>query len=240
MDLVKQIKSELLNVANGDKANLFYRFFKAGPGQYGEGDDFLGITVPNCRKVAKKYSKKINDGEILDLLHSKWHEERLTALLILVDKYEKADAQERKSIFDLYLQNTRYINNWDLVDLSSSRIVGRFIYDNQNYINVLDELSKSKLLWDRRIAIISTLYFTFYGDPSPALRIVKQNLTDHHDLIQKANGWMLREVGKRVDDKLLIDFLKTNYNNLPRTTLRYAIERFKPTVRKQYLSGHFD
>lgn len=236
---LRKLRGDLAKLAILEKAEFFPRFFKTGPGEYGEGDKFLGITVPNCRKVAKKYEPDLNMNDIKGLLHSKWHEERLTALLMLVIKYAEADSETKTEIFDFYLKNTRHINNWDLVDLSCTRIVGDYIFHNKDRQNILNKLAESDLLWDRRIAIVSTLFFIINGDPEPTLRIVEKTLSDKHDLIQKANGWMLRELGKRVDSNLLIDFLKKHYSKLPRTTLRYSIERFEPLTRKKYLQGLF-
>lgn len=232
------IKAELAQHASPEKASLFLRFFKTGPGQYGEGDVFLGVTVPDCRAVAKRF-RDISIAELTKLLHSKWHEERLVALLILGMQYQKADEKTQRALFDLYLANTAFINNWDLVDLSCRDIVGHYIYHHPELQDTLDTLAASSLLWDRRISIISTFYFLIKGDPAPTLRIVESLLPDKHDLIQKANGWMLREMGKRIDATLLVDFLAKQYKNLPRTTLRYAIEHFPADVRKRYLVGDF-
>ena len=233
------IKSDIMSQANPEKAIILARFFKTADGEYGDGDRFLGLIVPKCREIAKTYYKDLSLNDIKTLLHSEWHEERQIALFILVLQFNIADKSKQKEIFDLYLDNTKYINNWDLVDCNSPRIVGKYIYDNQQYISILDRLAASKLLWDRRIAVISTLYFIVQGDPTPTLRIVEELLSDNHDLIQKANGWMLRELGKRVDEKLLIDFLKQHYDRIPRTTLRYAIEKFSPSTRARYLAGNF-
>jgi 3-methyladenine DNA glycosylase AlkD len=158
---------------------------------------------------------------------------------MLVLQFDKSNTDRQKEIYDIFLDNTKYINNWDLVDCNAPRIVGKYIFDRPSLQPMLDRLAGSDLLWDRRIAVISTLYFIVKGDPEPTMRIVEKLLADQHDLIQKANGWMLREVGKRVDEKLLIDFLKTNYNDIPRTTLRYAIEKFSPVTRAKYLDGKF-
>ena len=237
---LRAIREDLATLAVPGKAEFFPRFFKSGPGEYGEGDKFLGITVPNCRKVAKQYESQLETDDVSELLKSPWHEERLTALLILVIKYAKANDVNRAEIFEFYLRNTRYINNWDLVDLSCTRIVGDFIFNNPTKRNVIDKLASSKLLWDRRIAVVSTLFFIMHGNPEPTLWIVEKTINDQHDLIQKANGWMLRELGKRIDGQLLVNFLKTHYEKIPRTTLRYAIEKFSPELRRKYLQGIFD
>ena len=234
------IKSDILAAADPQKATDLAWFFKTGPGEYGEGDKFLGLIVPKCRKIAASYYKKSSLDQITELLHSQWHEERQIALFMLVLQFANADATLQRQIYDIFLSNTRYINNWDLVDCNSPRIVGKYIYDNPKLQSTLDKLAGSKLLWDRRIAVISTLYFIVNGDPEPTLRIVTKLLTDKHDLIQKANGWMLREVGKRIDEKLLIDFLRDHYDQMPRTTLRYAIEKFSPATRAKYVLGRFN
>lgn len=237
MSLV-DLKSELAKKSSPEKAAFFPRFFKTGPGQYSEGDQFLGVTVPDCRVVAKRF-KTLALADIVALLHSKWHEERLVALLILGMQYQKADEATRATIYKTYLANTAWINNWDLVDLSCRDIVGAHLYDHPELQGTLDTMASSELLWDRRIAVISTFYFLMKGEPAPTLRIVETLLPDKHDLIQKASGWMLRELGKRIDEQILVNFLKTHYEMIPRTTLRYAIERFTPEVRKRYLAGIF-
>jgi len=239
MSKIADIKADIESYANPEKAGQLSWFFKTGDDQYGAGDKFLGIIVPNCRLISKKYYKDLSLSEIAELLHSQWHEERQIALFMLVLQFNKADESYQKEIFDLFLSNTKYINNWDLVDCNSPRIVGQYIYNHQQLVPILDKLADSKLLWDKRIAIISTLYFIVQSDPTPTLKIVEKLLTDKHDLIQKANGWMLRELGKRVDEKLLIDFLAQHYDNIPRTTLRYAIEKFNPVTRARYLAGKF-
>lgn len=241
MSELAKIQAEITSNANPEKAAILQRFFKTGAGQYGDGDKFLGLVVPICRKISKKYYKYLSLDSIEKLLQSPWHEERQIALFVLVLQFDKADKSKQKQIFDLFLDNTKYINNWDLVDCNTPRIIGRYIYEHQQLLPMLDKLSDSKSLWERRIAILSTMYFTVIGgDPTPTLRIVEKLLADNHDLIQKANGWMLREVGKRIDETILVDFLKQHYNQMPRTTLRYAIEKFKPVVRSRYLVGNFN
>lgn len=236
---LRELIEELSKLAVPEKADFFPRFFKSGPGEYGEGDKFLGITVPNCRYIAKKYEPKFDISDIGELLKSSWHEERLTALLILVIKYSKADFDKKSEIFDFYLKNTKHINNWDLVDLSCTKIIGDYIHHNPSKQKVLDRLINSNFLWDKRIAIVSTLFFIVNGNPEPTLRIVEKSITDDHDLIQKANGWMLRELGKRIDSGLLVNFLEKHYQEMPRITLRYAIEKFSPELRQKYLRGIF-
>ncbi|HJP81041.1 MAG TPA: DNA alkylation repair protein [Candidatus Saccharimonadales bacterium] len=236
--MLRELVADLDYYANSEKAAFFPRFFKTEAGQYGEGDKFLGITVPECRSIARKF-KHLPRDDIQTLLMSPWHEQRLVALLILLLQYKKASEMEQRSIYAFYLKNTPHINNWDLVDLSCRDIVGAYIYNHPEESITLTKLATSDLLWDRRISIISTFYFLMQGDPKPTLTIAEKLLPDKHDLIQKATGWMLRELGKRIDEVLLITFLKRHYRDIPRTTLRYAIERFPATTRKQILSGKF-
>ncbi len=227
-------KKDLQKHASKSKAKILQRFFKTGEGEYGEGDKFIGVVVPDTRKVAKKY-QDLSLGDTKKLLKSPIHEERLLALLIMVSKFNKAQAEvQKKAIFKAYLANTKYINNWDLVDLSSPNIVGQYLSDKPK--KILYDLSKSKNLWERRIAVVSTFQFIRNGHFGDLLRISKMLLNDKHDLIHKAVGWMLREVGKR-DLKALEGFLKANYKKMPRTMLRYAIERLKEPKRLAYLKG---
>jgi len=230
---LNSIKKDLQAESAPLKKKGLSRFFKTGKGEYGEGDIFLGVTVPKIRRVAKKY-KDVSLDEIRTLLRSLIHEERLTALLILVENFRKADETEKTEIFNLYLKNTKYINNWDLVDLSASRIVGEFLKDKP--VDILYTLAKSKSLWERRIAIISTFQFIWEGRFAETLKISKILLTDRHDLIHKAVGWMLREVGKR-SFKTEEEFLKKHYKKMPRTMLRYSIEKFPEKLRLRYLTG---
>lgn len=227
----KELKKDLQNIANSEKAVLLQRFFKTGKGQYGEGDIFLGVMVPETRKIAKKYVD-LDLSEIKKSLYSKIHEERLCALLILVSKFEKGDDKLKKEIFDFYIENAKQANNWDLVDLSSHKIVGEYLLDRNK--DILYWLAKSKNLWEKRIAIISTFAFIRKNKFDDTLKIAEILLKDKHDLIHKAVGWALREVGKK---NLLEEekFLKKHYKNMPRTTLRYAIERFSQQKRNSYL-----
>ena len=236
MSTALDVQRSLSQYANPERVSHTSSFFKSGPGQYSDGDQFLGITVPNCRAVAKLHTD-ISLPELTKVLHSKWHEERETALFILVHQYKKADARMRQIIYDFYLAQTKWINNWDLVDLSARDIVGWHVFDHPEFQADLDRLAKSVNLWEKRIAMVSTWYFLTKGDASPTQRIALILLNDSHDLIRKAVGWMLREMGKRVDRKLLIDFLSTTYKTMPRTTLRYAIEHFDPETRQKYLKG---
>jgi len=213
-------------------ASHHLRFFKCGPGEYGEGDAFLGVMVPPLRGLSKKY-QSIEVPEAVALLQSKWHEVRLLALMILVHKYERGDEPEREAIYRAYLANTNRINNWDLVDCSAHKIVGAHLRDRDR--SPLHALAKSESLWERRIAIIATLDYIRQDDFRDTLRIAEILLTDHHDLIHKASGWMLREVGKR-DQAVLERFLRKHSRDMPRTMLRYAIERFPAEVRAKYMA----
>ena len=203
-------------------------YFKTGAGQYGAGDRFLGISVPNLRKVAREF-RDLDRDSLLELLHSEWHEERLLALVILVEQFERGD----DSIYALYLANTAFINNWDLVDASAPQIVGGHLATRSRA--PLRKLAKSKSLWERRIAIVATYFFIRQKDFDDTLAIADLLLADPHDLIHKAVGWMLREVGKR-DRRVLDSFLETRAAKMPRTMLRYAIERFEESERKRYLA----
>lgn len=233
--MIDEISRELRDVANPEKAAFFPRFFKSGPGEYAEGDQFLGVTVPNQRKLAKKYYKILTMGEVLRLLQSPWHEERLTALFILVLKYQKGNQSTKNQIFDLYIENTAYVNNWDLVDSSADRIVGVWLETSAYKMNVLEKLATSDSLWERRIAMLATYHYIKQGRADEALVISSILLHDKHDLIQKAVGWMLREVGKRADQALLLAFLDIHAATMPRTSLRYAIEHLSPQTRSHYL-----
>ena len=223
------LKKELKSKSSLKRAKILQRFFKTGPGEYGEGDVFLGVQVGGSREVAKKY-RTLLLKDVQKLLHSKIHEERTVALFILVYKYDK----EKKKIFNFYLNNTKYINNWDLVDMSAHKIVGEYLADKSK--KILSKLAKSKNLWERRIAIMSTFHFIKNNKFEQTLKISKMLLRDEHDLIHKAVGWMLREIGKR-DVGAEEKFLKRYYQKMPRTMLRYAIERFPEKKRQAYLKG---
>lgn len=232
MTNLENLISDLARLQNPAKAKILSSFFKTAKGQYGEGDIFLGITVPNQREIAKKF-RDLPFPEVQKLLKSKIHEYRLTALLILVEQFRKADEKTKKKIVDFYLKSTKYINNWDLVDLSANHILGTYLLDKDTPL--LKKLAKSKKLWERRIAIIATFALIQKNSFDETLKIAKILLTDKHDLIQKAVGWMLREIGKR-DQKTEEQFLKQHRQQMPRTMLRYAIERFDQKKRKFYLS----
>ena len=225
----QNVKKDLMNVAEFERIEILKWFFKTGKGDYGEGDVFIGVVVPNIRKIAKKYSSLYFE-DIKELLYSKIHEERLCALLILVDQFEKGNEEDKKKIFNLYIKNVRQANNWDLVDLSAPKIVGSYLLNKPK--DILYKFAESRNLWERRVSIISTFAFIKVGDFKDALKISKILLKDKHDLIQKAVGWMLREAGKR-DFSILEDFLVRNHKNMSRTTLRYAIEKF-PEKKRQY------
>ena len=230
---VKEIQKKLKGLGKKEKAKKHQRFFKTGPGEYGEGDVFIGVTVPELRKLAKEY-KTIGINEIKQLLKSEIHEERLLSLFLLIHRYSKGDEPEKKRIYELYLKNTKFINNWDLVDSSAGHIVGAFLFDKSK--KPLYDLVKSNNLWKRRISIISTFYFIKRNQFSDTLKISKILLSDKEDLIHKAVGWMLREIGKR-NMSIEEDFLKKHYKNMPRTMLRYAIEKFPESKRQRYLKG---
>lgn len=225
------IHARLRKLANKKYAEAAQRFFKTGPGEYGEGDEFLGIRVPVLRKLAKEY-QTVTVEEAESLLRSTIHEERLLALFILIRIYSRGEEGERKRIYGLYLNNTEFINNWDLVDSSAEHIVGSFLLNKGG--NPLYQLARSKDLWERRISIMSTFCFIKHGKYSETLKISKLLLHDKEDLIHKAVGWMLREVGKR-DLPMEEIFLKEHYKGMPRTMLRYAIEKFPESKRQRYL-----
>jgi 3-methyladenine DNA glycosylase AlkD len=231
--LLEEIQKKLKGFGNKEKAKKHQRFFKTGPGEYGEGDVFIGVTVPELRKLAKEY-KTIGPNKIKQLLRSPIHEERLLSLFLLIHRYAKGDEPEKKRIYELYLKNAKFINNWDLVDSSAGHIVGAFLFDKNK--KPLYDLVKSDNLWERRISIISTFYFIKRNQFSDTLKISKILLSDKEDLVHKAVGWMLREVGKR-DISVEENFLKKHYKNMPRTMLRYAIEKFPESKRQRYLKG---
>ncbi|HXV63883.1 MAG TPA: DNA alkylation repair protein [Vicinamibacteria bacterium] len=229
-----QVRRALKAEANPEKAAFFPRFFKTGPGEYGEGDRFHGVTVPKCRRVARK-AREIADPELTKLLASPFHEEREVALFILVDRFRHTnDAGERRRIYDFYVRHRRFVNNWDLVDGSAPAIVGGFLENRDR--SQLYRWARSRNLWDRRIAMLATFHFIKKGDFDDALGIAAVLLTDEEDLIHKAVGWMLREVGKK-DHAAQERFLETHYRKMPRTMLRYAIEKLPEARRQAYLKG---
>ncbi|MDD4900736.1 MAG: DNA alkylation repair protein [Patescibacteria group bacterium] len=232
MGNLKRLKSELKRLSSPERAKVSRWFFKTGDGEYGAGDKFIGVNNPGMRKIAKQFA----ETSLLDLeklLASGIHEERQTALFILVRQFERGDIKTRRAVYDFYLKNTRNINNWDLVDLSAYKIIGEYLADKDR--SVLYQLAKSKNLWERRIAMISTLAFIRQRQFSDTLKIAEILLHDEHDLIHKAAGWMLREAGKR-DQAVLEKFLRKHHKTMPRTMLRYAIEKFSEDKRKGYLT----
>ena len=228
--VVNQIQNDLRKVADSKRAEASNWYFKLEPGQK---DTFLGVTVPNQRLIAKKYTKSCRPEEVVPLLQCEVHEERLTALLIWVLQYNKGSDETKEQIYNLYVHNTKWINNWDLVDTSARDIVGEYIFDKDR--SVLDLLSRSRNIWERRIAIIATSYFIQFDDFDWTLKLAERYIGDTHHYIHKATGWMLREVGKR-DQQVLKEFLDTHAAQMPRTMLRYAIEKFDIPTRQKYLA----
>ncbi len=233
-DILSQIKTELQQHATQERKTALQRFFKTGKGQYGEGDIFIGLDVPTQRKIAKKYYKETTLKDIESLLHEAIHEYRLSALYILTLRYEKIKG-ERPDIVALYLRNTKYVNNWDLVDTSAPRILGTYLLEKGD-TSVLYTFAKSKNLWEQRIAIMSTLAFIKAGKYEDTLKIAEILLPHKQDLIHKAVGWMLREVGN-MDMNMEVNFLRQHYKEMPRTMLRYAIEKFDKKLREDFMKG---
>ena len=231
------VKNELKKYSSEKRKKSNEWFFKTGKGEYGYGDKFVGVSMPDTRKVAKKFTL-LSLIETKSLLSSKIHEERMTALVILSYQFRRSDKENQKKIYDFYLKNTRYINNWDLVDVTVNRILGAYLWENKGDRKVLHRLAVSKNMWERRIAIIATSYFIHQNYFTDTLKISEILLNDKEDLLHKAVGWMLREVGKR-NQALEEKFLKKYYRIMPRTMLRYAIERFPETKRQAYLKRNF-
>jgi 3-methyladenine DNA glycosylase AlkD len=232
---MEKLKSQLKKISNPTKAKFLQGYFKTGRGEYGEGDIFIGITVPNLRKVAKEHTD-LDWEELTELIHSEIHEERLLCLFILGYKFhsKKAVERQKKEIYEFYIKHLRYVNNWDLVDEASRTILGSYLLNKDRAI--LYKLVKSKNLWERRNAIISTFVFLQNGESEDTIRIAEILLADKEDLIHKAVGWMLREMGKRVDVKLLEEFLDKHVKKMPRVMLNYAIEKLHEKKRREYLS----
>jgi 3-methyladenine DNA glycosylase AlkD len=229
--------TEITKNIDKERAVNLARFFKTGKGEYGEGDKFLGLTVPTCRSLVQKLLD-ISDKDLEYILTSPYHEERLIALLILVKRFERSkDEKIKKNIFSYYLSHTKYINNWDLVDLSAPRIVGKYLVDKKDREKILLKLAKSKLLWERRIAVLATSIFIYEKDPEITFKLVDLLMKDKEDLMHKACGWMLREIGKKCGEDVLKKYLKDRYMTMPRTMLRYSIEKFDETTRKLYLNS---
>jgi len=229
-----ELKQTVKNNSNKRQAIILQRFFKTGKGEYGEGDIFAGIKVPVSRKIANQFID-LNFVDLQKVIQSKIHEERFITLLILVAKYKKAGEEEREKIFNFYLKNIRFVNNWDLVDLSAEKIIGAYLIDKDK--RLLFDLVNSNNVWERRIAIMSTFYFIKTNQFAAALKISELLLKDNHDLIHKAVGWMLREIGKK-DIQAEEIFLQKHYKKMPRTMLRYAIEKFPEKKRLDYIKGN--
>jgi 3-methyladenine DNA glycosylase AlkD len=229
----RESQERLGEFSSPEVAAISARFFKTGPGEYGEGDVFVGVRVPVIRKVAKEF-KTLPLSEVEIILHSEIHEERLLALVIMVTQYEKGDSQTKKQIYDLYLANTAHINNWDLVDLSAAHIVGGYLANRSR--RPLYRLANSSCLWERRIAVLATFNFIRQDEFDDTLNIAGMLLEDKEDLIHKAVGWMLREVGKR-DLAAEEGFLADHAGDMPRTMLRYAIEKLPKPKRQMYLGA---
>lgn len=233
--MIHNLRKDVQALANPKKAKLVQGYFKTGPGQYGEGDIFLGLTVPQSRSIAVKY-KDLAYLEISALLKSKNHEERFIALVILINNYKYGNEKDRKKNYNFYLKHLRYINNWDLVDLSAHSILGAWLMDKDR--KMLLKLATSQNLWSRRIAVVATYHFIKYQKSSAwTFKIAEMLLNDKHDLIHKAIGWMLREIGKNISREEEEIFLKKHYKNMPRTMLRYAIEHFDPALRQAYMKN---
>lgn len=231
----QMVKDALQQHASADDAMFLQRYFKTGEGQYGVGDIFIGVRVPLTRRVCKEF-RELPLGEVQILLSSRVHEHRLAAVLLLVDQYNRADQAGKRKIYELYMRSARqgYVNNWDIVDSSAGYIAGAYLLGRSH--DVLDKMADSDNVWQRRVAIMSTSEFIKNGDPSTTLIIAEKLLHDQHDLIQKAVGWMLREVGKRVDRRLLLQFLDQHAREMPRTMLRYSLEHLPQEQRAHYLA----
>jgi 3-methyladenine DNA glycosylase AlkD len=233
MDIVKQLKEDLNQKANSEKAKACYKFFQVFPGGYGEGDVFIGVNVPDQRAVALKYYKETSLELAGKLLSDKVHEHRLTAVFILVLKYEKSKTEEeKKSVVDEYLKNISGVNNWDIVDSSAHKILGPYLFDKDK--SLLYNLISTGELWKQRIAIISTFHYIGKKQYAETLKMAELLLNHKHDLIHKAVGWALREIGKR-DFQVEYNFLQKHYKQMPRTMLRYAIEKFDEELRQRFL-----
>ncbi|MFA6100285.1 MAG: DNA alkylation repair protein [Patescibacteria group bacterium] len=232
-----ELKAELKKHANPQRALVSKSFFKTGKGEYGEGDVFLGLSVPDQRKIAKEY-KALPLSDVQKLLKSKIHEERFVALVLLVMRYQSGDESAKKDIFERYLSMSKWINNWDLVDTSAPQIVGDYCWRTEDR-QALKNLIKSSDLWERRIGVLATLTFIRQGDVKLTLELAEKLLNDRHDLIHKAVGWMLREAGSRSPQEVK-KFLNRHAARMPRTMLRYAIEKFSPDERHRYLQAKFE
>lgn len=234
--IVKEIQEALAVLSIPEKAEFFPKFFKTGKGEYGEGDLFLGVKVPDQRSVAKAYYQKISLEELSTLISSKYHEHRLTALFMLILKFEKTkDPAAKEEIVTFYLNHLPHVNNWDLVDSSCYKILGRYAFENQKE-HLLRDLSESEEMWHKRIAVVGTMHYVKKGSFELTKELVTRNLKHPHDLMHKANGWLLREMGQKNEDEL-ISYLNKYYKEMPRTCLRYAIEKLQEDLRQDYLKG---
>ncbi len=232
-EIVKEIERDMISLSDAGDASFLQRFFKTGPGEYGAGDHFRGIRVPALRSLVRNHTQVTHEAAV-ELLSSRYHEDRLLALMMLVRLYQKGDEPLRKAIYASYLENTAQVNNWDLVDSSAPFIAGAYLMDRDRA--PLHRLAKSKSLWERRISIIASFAFIKASDFGDSLSIAGKLLTDKEDLIHKAVGWMLREIGSR-DGAVEREFLLAHYATMPRTMLRYAIEKFPEAERQTYLKG---
>ncbi len=234
--ILKEVEEALAVLSIPEKAEFFPKFFKTGKGEYGEGDLFLGVKVPDQRSVAKEYYGKISLQDLSKLLSSKYHEHRLTALFILISKFEKTkDKAVKDEIVEFYLNHLQYVNNWDLVDSSCYKILGRYAFENQRE-DLLRKFSDSEEMWHKRIAVVGTMHYVKKGSFELTKEFVTQNLKHSHDLMHKANGWLLREMGQKNEEEL-INYLNKYYQKMPRTCLRYAIEKLDEDLRQDYLKG---
>ncbi len=234
--MLKEIEEALAVLSIPEKAEFFPKFFKTGKGEYGEGDIFLGVKVPDQRLVAKEYFAKISLEDLSSLLSSKYHEHRLTALFMLISKFEKTkDKAVKAEIIEFYLNHLKHINNWDLVDSSCYKILGRYAFENQKE-DLLRKLAVSEEMWHKRIAVVGTMHYVKKGNYELTKEFVTLNLKHPHDLMHKANGWLLREMGQKNEQELL-GYLNQYYKEMPRTCLRYAIEKLDEDLRQDYLKG---
>lgn len=231
--MIHELNNKLKEYSDLKRAEINKRFFKTNEGEYGHGDIFIGISVPQCREIAREFLN-FNFENIGRLLKDKVHEKRLIGLLILVENFKKADEKNKEEIYNFYLKNLEGVNNWDLVDLSADKIIGNFLLDKEK--KILYELVQSDNMWERRISIISTFAFIRNNKFEDTFKISEMLLDDKEDLIHKAVGWMLKEIGKR-DEEILEAFLEKHYRKMPRTTLRYAIEKFEKEKKNKYLIG---
>ena len=233
MTTAADVRRELEKRSDAERAVFHKRYFKTGPGDYGEGDRFRGVKVPVLSQLSREH-QDMPTSEVVKLLRSQFHEDRLLALVILVRQFDRGDHVRKSAIYALYMKSTRYINNWDMVDCSAPNIVGAHLRERSRA--PIRRLARSANIWERRIAVLATFHFIRGGEFDESLHIAKRLLTDEEDLIHKAVGWMLREIGSR-DQEVLEKFLRVNYRKMPRTMLRYAIERFPEARRQRYLKG---